>query len=193
MAWSDAPHAPRSVGLLLLAALLLSAAARAEETPFAPAEDLVEYATVGSKLAQSTMRTPASVTVITGEQLLRGGFASVGEALATIPGIFISDDLQNVHVAVRGVFGGARAGSRSLRVLIDGIPVVYQQSGVNLLGPELMPLSSIERIEVLKGPASALYGTGALVGAINIVTRRPAHEGEVTFGLDARARGGIGG
>lgn len=163
------------------------------EPAFSPVEDLVEYAQVGSKLVQSTMRTPAPVVVITGDQLLRGGFQSVGEALATIPGIFISDDLQNVHVAVRGIFGGARAGSRSLRVLIDGVPVTYLQSGVHLLGPELIPLSAIERVEVLKGPASALYGTGALVGAVNIVTRRPAYEGELTLGAELRLRGGIGG
>lgn len=182
---------------LVTLALLVSALASAQaEAPapetFTPSEGLVEYATVGSKLAQTTMRTPASVTVITAEQLYRGGFNSVAEALATIPGFFVSDDLQNSNVAVRGVFGGARAGSRSLRVLIDGVPVGYQQSGVNFLGPELIPLSAIERIEVLKGAASALYGTGALVGAINIVTRRPAYEGDTTLGLDVRARGALG-
>lgn len=165
----------------------------AAEEAFEPEESLVEYAAVGSRTVQSTLETPASVVVITREQLLRGGYTSVGEALGSIPGIFVSDDLQNVHVAIRGVFGGARAGSRSIRVLVDGVPVTYLQSGINLLGPELMPLSAIERIEVLKGPASALYGTGALTGAVNIVTRRPAYEGETTFGLDARARGGFGG
>lgn len=182
---------------VLLACVTLTGAVRAQEEAAAPAfepeEALVEYATVGSKIAQTTQNTPASVVVITGEQLLRGGYQSVGEALATIPGIFVSDDLQNVHVAIRGVFGGARAGSRSFRVLVDGVPVTFMQSGINLLGPEMIPLSSIERVEVLKGPASALYGTGALVGAVNIVTRRPAYEGEVTFGMDARARGALGG
>jgi iron complex outermembrane receptor protein len=160
---------------------------------FTPEEALVEFAAVGSRLVQTTQATPASVMVISGEQLLRAGYRSVAEALATLPGIFVSDDLQNSHVAVRGIFGGARAGSRTIRVLVDGVPVTFTQSGINLLGPELMPLSAIERIEVLKGPASALYGTGALAGAVNIVTRRPAYEGEVTFGLDARARGGVGG
>lgn len=191
-----------SIPLALLSSLLLSVPATADEAPaseaagqppFEPEESLVEYAAVGSKVAQSTQLTPASVVVITGEQLWRAGYTSVGEALGSIPGVFVSDDLQNVQVALRGVFGGARAGSRSIRVLIDGVPVTFMQSGINLLGPELLPLSAIERIELLKGPASALYGTGALTGAINIVTRRPAYEGETTFGVDGRVRGGLGG
>lgn len=187
------PHRVR--GAVLAGVVLAASTARAAEPeqPFEPEESLVEYAAVGSKTVQTTTQTPASVTVITRDQLWRGGYTSVGDALASIPGVFVSDDLQNLHVAIRGVFGGARAGSRSIRVLVDGVPVTYVQSGINFMGPEMIPLAAVERIEVLKGPASALYGTGALTGAINIVTRRPAFEGETTLGLDARVRGGFGG
>ena len=57
-------------------------------------------------------------------------------------------------------------------MLIDGHSVAFHSTGGNWLGPELVPLSAIERIEIVRGPASALFGADAFLGVINIKTRR---------------------
>ena len=162
----------------------------AEENAFTPHEALQSYSAVTSKLVEPTMTAAASVYVISREQLVRGGYRSVAEALAQVPGIFVSYDLINYHVAMRGALGGTRGGSRMLKVLIDGVPVPISQSETYLMGPEFIPMSAIERIEVMRGPASALYGAGALVGAINVVTKREAYDG--TLGVHGDVRGMVG-
>ena len=151
-----------------------------EGPSFLPEPGLEKYVSVSTKYTQTVEETPASVWVIDRAQLEAGGYRSVGEALAFAPGLYVSYDLLNYHVGVRGIFGGSRSGTRTLKVMINGRAATYVQSGTYLLGPEFMPISAIERIEIMRGPASALYGTGALEGAINIVTRRPPYEGEVT-------------
>lgn len=162
-----------------------------EEEPWEPAPGLVDYVSVSTKVTEPAIRTPASVAVVTAEQIARGGYRSVAEALADIPGLYVSYDLDNYNVAVRGLYGGARAGSRYLKVMIDGRAVSFVQADVHYLGPEFIPISAVERIEVMRGPVSSLYGAGALVGAINIVTRRPAYEGETTTVSSITLRGSV--
>lgn len=163
------------------------------EDAFEPDAEIQQYAAVTTRYTEPVQHTPASVAVVTRQQIERAGYRSVGEALASMPGVFVSYDLLNYHVALRGAFGGARAGSRYLKILIDGVPVPFSQSETYLLGPEFIPISTVERIEVLRGPASSLYGTGALVGAINVVTRRESYAGEVSVHGDVRANAGAGG
>jgi outer membrane receptor for ferrienterochelin and colicins len=159
--------------------------------PFAPNVALEDHVSVASRFVMSAQRAPAGVTVITADQISAAGYRSVGEALAWVPGLFVSYDLLNYHVGARGLFGGTRSGSRNFRIMINGQPVPFVQSGAYMLGPEFVPMSAVERIEVMLGPASALYGAGALLGAINIVTRRPTYEGEVTLDGVLRADGGL--
>lgn len=161
-----------------------------EEPSFLPELGLEKYVSVSTKITQTVENTPASVWVIDREQLDAGAYRSVGEALAFAPGLYVSYDLLNYHVGVRGIFGGSRSGSRTLKVMINGRVASYVQSGTYLLGPEFIPISAVERIEIMRGPASALYGTGALEGAINIVTRRPPYEGEVTTSGELSLYGG---
>ncbi len=149
-------------------------------------EELRDYVAVSTKVVQPTITTPASVSVVTKDMIARNGYRSVAEALQAVPGFYVTYDLLNYHVAVRGALGGARAGSRLLKVMIDGVPMPFAQDETYFLGPEFLPMSSIERIEVLRGPASALYGAGAYAGAINIVTRQDAYEGETSVGGELR-------
>jgi outer membrane receptor protein involved in Fe transport len=162
----------------------------ASEPAFVPEPGLEQYVSVSTKITQTVEDTPASVYVIDRKQIEHAGYRSVGEALAFAPGLYVSYDLVNYHVGVRGIFGGSRSGSRTLKVMIDGHAVAYVQSGTYLLGPEFIPLSAVERIEIMRGPASSLYGTGALEGAINIVTRRAPYEGEITVGGELNVYGG---
>ncbi len=162
------------------------------EEEFTPAEELRDYVSVSTKYTQPSIETPASVSVITRQQIDRAGYRSVGEALRSLPGVYVSFDLVNYQVGLRGAFGGARAGSRLLKIMVDGMPMPFTQAETYFLGPEFIPISSVERIEVLRGPASSLYGAGAFSGAINVVTRRSPYEGSTTVHADVRGYGGGG-
>lgn len=151
-----------------------------EPEPWQPEPALVDYVSASTKLTEPARRSPSSVSVVTREQIELAGYRSVAEALRQVPGLAVSYDLDNYNVALRGLYGGARAGSRYLKVMIDGRAISFAQSGVHYLGPEFIPIAAVERIEIVRGPVSSLYGAGALVGAINIVTRRPSYEGELT-------------
>ena len=171
------------------------------ETPpeWEPEPALADYVSASTKVTEPARLSPSSVWVVTREQIELAGYRSVAEALTQVPGLQIGYDLDNYNVALRGLYGGARAGSRYIKVMIDGRAISFAQSGVHYLGPEFLPIVAVERIEVVRGPVSSLYGAGALVGAINIVTRRPAYEGQLAFGtlLDGGGfllgtRGGMG-
>lgn len=186
---------PKSQGRLALGGCLLAVvwasggvALAQDEAPevYEPVEELKNYVQVSTKVTQPAIVTPASVSVVTKEQIARAGYRSVAEALAQVPGFYVSYDLVSYNVAVRGAFGGARAGSRLLKVMIDGVPIPFAQSETYLLGPEFVPITAVERIEVLRGPASSLYGAGAYAGAVNIVTRQDPYEGELGYAAEVR-------
>ncbi|HSI06292.1 MAG: TonB-dependent receptor plug domain-containing protein [Myxococcota bacterium] len=129
---------------------------------------------VATKVAQRQIDAPAVIEVITSQQLQAAGYTSVAEALERIPGLALNSDLVYSNVGVRGTSGGLRSGARHLKVLIDGQPVAFRPDAQNFLGQELIPISVIDRIEVLRGPASALYGLNAFLGVVNIVTKQAA-------------------
>ncbi len=129
---------------------------------------------VATKIAQRQVDAPAVIEVITAQQMQAAGYTSVAEALERIPGLALNSDLVYTNVGVRGTSGGLRSGARHLKVLIDGQPVAFRPDAQNFLGQELIPLAVIDRIEVLRGPASALYGLNAFLGVVNIVTKQAA-------------------
>ncbi len=129
-----------------------------------------------SRRPQPAPASPASVSVLTGAELRRLGVRTVGEAIAFLP-----------EVAARAYGGAAGLITPSIRgssaeqvlVLLDGVALNSVFAGTVDLGT--IPVDDIERIEVLRGPFSAIYGSGALGGVISIVTRRRT-EGAVALG-----------
>jgi outer membrane receptor for ferrienterochelin and colicins len=132
----------------------------------------VEVSTA-TKTAETLADAPAIITVITAEDIERWGYTSVGEALQHVIGFYLIDDHILPNVAVRGVAGGLGAESGLIKVMIDGASVVYRSTSGNWLGVELIPLAAIQQIEVIRGPASALYGADAFLGVVNIITVPP--------------------
>lgn len=128
---------------------------------------------VASKKSQTIAESPAIVTVLTASDIHACGFRSVGEALATVPGFYDVYDELNHNVGIRGINGGMRAYSSILKVMIDGQPISFRSDGTNFLGPELIAMEAVDRIEVIRGPASAIYGANAFLGVVNIVTHNP--------------------
>lgn len=124
-----------------------------------------------SKVATSLNEAPSIVTVISSEDITRWGYRTVAEALERVLGFYVVDDHVTPNAAVRGVSGGLRSESSIIKVMIDGHPVAYRPTNGNWLGAELVPLSAVEQIEIIRGPASALYGADAFMGVVNVITK----------------------
>ena len=147
-------------------------------------EELLDVEVVtATKTAQSASAAPAIVSVVTRRDIARWGYQSVGEALQHVVSFYLIDDHVIPNAGVRGVAGELFGESGTIKVMIDGHSVAFRSTGGNWLGPELVPLSAVERIEIIRGPSSALYGADAFLGVVNIITRT----GEDVTGADARA------
>jgi len=127
-----------------------------------------------SKAPQKSYDAPAIIATVTREQIALWGYRSVAELLSHLLGFYVVDDLTSPNVAVRGNSGGLYSDSSIVKVLINGHPVSFMSTGGTGLGPELIPLSAVERVEVIRGPVSAVYGADAFLGMINIQTRERA-------------------
>ncbi|HZH04976.1 MAG TPA: TonB-dependent receptor [Myxococcaceae bacterium] len=125
-----------------------------------------------TKIAQRVEEAPAIVTVITRAQMAQWGYRSVADALRHTLGFYVQDDYVIPNVAVRGISGGLWSESGLIKVMIDGRSTAFRSTAGNWLGPELVPLSAIDRIEIIRGPASALYGADAFLGIVNVITRK---------------------
>jgi outer membrane receptor for ferrienterochelin and colicins len=148
-----------------------------------------------AKAPVSVEEAASVVAVVTREEIARVGYVSVAEAIERIPGVYFVDDHTKGNLGVRGVSGGSRGWSSVVKVLIDGQPFSFRPDTSNYVGMELIPIECVQQIEVIRGPASALYGANAFLGVINVVTRSG---GEIS-GASAGAfgggivRGGFGG
>ncbi len=125
-----------------------------------------------TKFAQKSSLSPAYVTVITKEDIRLFGYQSVADILSYVEGFVFTTDHTLPNFGARGLHPGARAGNRIFKVMIDGQSISFQANSNNWLDRNLIPLNLVERVEVTKGPASALYGADAFLGVINVVTKR---------------------
>ncbi|BBM69296.1 TonB-dependent receptor [Rhodothermus marinus] len=124
-----------------------------------------EVVVTAARRAQPLEQVPISLSVLSLADVTARGLFTLDDALRYIPGVQMTGN----QVNIRGSSGFTyNAGSRVL-LLIDGFPMLSPDAdGVPF---ELLPIAQIDRIEVLKGPGSALYGSGALGGVIQVVTR----------------------
>ncbi|MDR7563828.1 MAG: TonB-dependent receptor plug domain-containing protein, partial [Armatimonadota bacterium] len=153
------------VWVSLLLPLVPALPAPAQVPPVFEGEEVV----VAGRRPQPVVGTPAYVTVLQGEELRRLGFLTVGEALRLLAEVYVREN----YAGPGGLLQPSVRGTSPLQVLVllDGVPLnPTAQFGVNLA---TLSLTEVERIEVLRGPYSALWGSGALGGVIHIVTRRP--------------------
>ncbi|MCK4699975.1 MAG: TonB-dependent receptor plug domain-containing protein [Bacteroidales bacterium] len=134
--------------------------------------------TSASKIPQKLREVPAIVRVITAGQIKERGYFVLEEALADLPGFNFRNILGfNSYSFIRG----APNQNNLILLLIDGIQVNELNSG-GFYGGGQYNLSNVDRIEVVYGPASALYGTNAVSGIINIITKKPGGKGNRHIG-----------
>ncbi len=139
-------------------------------------EDLLSVPTVtasGGNVVQLSMAS-GNVKVVTRQDIDNNGWRTLAEVLDTIPGFYVTSDGSLTSIGVRGVTGGLQAGTRLVKIMINGTPVSFRPELRSFLGPEFIPIELVERIEIVKGPLSALYGANAFVGTVNVITRDPA-------------------
>jgi outer membrane receptor protein involved in Fe transport len=186
--------------LLALALLCAPSGVRADPTDIAdiPLEDLLNQGvtTASGGVSEARSTTAANVHSVSREEIARNGWTSLAQVLASVPGLYVTDDLTLPSVGVRGVTGGLRSGTRIIKIMIDGQPVNFRPDLTAFIGPEFLPMEVVDRIEVARGPLSALYGANAFLATVNVITRRPhtgAHGEAATRLHVVRDRVGYGG
>ena len=128
-----------------------------------------------SRVETSKADTPANITVISQEKLEESNYADAAEALADVPGVnILSSGAKGSNMGQDVIMLN---GDKRVLVLIDGRRVDVASSG-NYSADWLPPVNAIEKIEVLKGAGSALYGTDAVGGVINVITKKGSKIGD---------------
>lgn len=136
------------------------------------ASQVEEDVVVGAaKREQSLGSVASAVTVVSGDRLRRFGYRTVGEAIAGVAGVYISDNRISYSAGIRGLQIPGDFNTRIL-VLIDGATVNESWgsfAGLNF--DNFVSIDDVARVEVIRGPVSSLYGSNAFFGIVNIVTR----------------------
>lgn len=120
---------------------------------------------------QQIKEAPASISVITREDLEKGSYRDINDALIGVPGVVVTGGADRQDISLRGM------GAKYTQILIDGKRQSSRETRTNsdsagVEGGWTPPLTAIERIEVVRGPMSSLYGSDAMGGVINIITRK---------------------
>lgn len=162
----------------LVGCALLAGGSTAWAQTDAAADDLAQLLSTpvyaASKYKQTAAEVPAAVTVLTQGDIRSFGWRTLGEVLNAARGVFLRYDRGYVYAGVRGVSRPGDYSSRLL-VLIDGVRANENIYDSVLLGREFpLDVSLIERVEFIPGPGSAVYGSNAVFGVINVVTRSAA-------------------
>lgn len=124
---------------------------------------------------QDVMESPLSISVLGPRQISAKSTVSLSEALVYLPGVNTVYDQLNIRGASGYTLG---AGSRSL-LLIDGIPLLGSAAGN--INWSIIPTSEIERVEIIKSGGSAMYGSSAMGGVLNVITRNVPLKPETRF------------
>ena len=129
-----------------------------------------DFISIATGIAQPIAKAPAVASVITDEDIKKIGATDLDEVLETVPGLHVARDVNgyNPLYVFRGIYAGFNP---QVLVLINGIPITNLFHGDRNVVWGGMPVESIARIEVIRGPGSALYGADAFAGVINIVTK----------------------
>lgn len=125
-----------------------------------------------SKLAQKTTEAPASVTVITAADIRDYGYRTLADILRGVRGINISYDRTYSYLGMRG-FGRTGDYNSRMLLLVDGHRMNDPVFDTAALGTEFsVDVDLIDRVEIVRGPGSSIYGSNAMLGVINVITRR---------------------
>ncbi len=180
------------LGVLALAIPIASAAqdAPVQDLTGMSIEDLSQVRlSTASRHLDDPRKAPAAVTVITSEEITRYGWRTLADLLRSVTGLYTAYDRSYAYVGVRGFLQSGDYNARVL-LLIDGHRINDKIYDSALIGTEFpLDLDLIDRVEVVRGPGSSLFGTNAEMAVINVFTKQPANQtgADVTSGADSFA------
>lgn len=129
-----------------------------------------------ARYEQTTREAPSSVTIITSEEIERYGYRTLEDVFRNTRGFYTRDDRNYNYVGARG-FSRQDYNNRIL-LMLNGMSVNENINGAATIGPDLLiDMSSVERIEIVRGPGSALYGQYAMFAVVNVITKKGASAG----------------
>lgn len=146
-----------------------------------------------AKYEQRSNEAPASVTIVTAEDIERYGYRTLEDVFMGVRGFYTSYDRNYSYLGVRG-FGRPTDYNDRILLLIDGHTKnenVYGSAGIGTDTP--INLEGVERIEIVRGPGSALYGTSAMFAVVNVVTKDPRAIDGVRVSAEAGSYGRLQG
>jgi outer membrane receptor for ferrienterochelin and colicins len=160
------------------AALLASAQSRADDgrnLADLSLEQLMDFDVESvygaSRYEQRVTQAPSSISIVTADEIRRFGYTSFADVLRGVRGLYVTDDRNYTYLGVRGFNRPGDYNTRVL-VLIDGHRLndnIYDSGSVGRDG--MLDVELIDRVEVIRGPSSSLYGSSAFFGVINVVTK----------------------
>ncbi|PIL17876.1 hypothetical protein P775_22645 [Puniceibacterium antarcticum] len=167
-------------------ALMLPSSAWSQDSGLADTLELGTIVVTASGVEQNVADAPASISVISREDLESGAFRDLSDALKEVQGVVTTGVANEQDIQIRGLPGdytlilvdGRRQGTRESR---PNGSAGYEQSFIP-------PISAIDRIEVVRGPMSSLYGSDAMGGVINIITRDASDVWSGSFTVDSTAQ-----
>lgn len=157
----------KKIYTIFLAVLLITSATAQEDST--KTKDLGEIVVTGQYKPQSVKNSVYQVRVITKERIQKQGAIRLQDVLNNELNIRFTQDAPTggSDVTMLGLSG------KNVKILIDGLPVVGRQGTSNEININQIDINTIERIEIIEGPMSVVYGADALAGVINIITKRP--------------------
>ena len=155
------------ISLFLLTALTVTNARAQQRDTLkkdSASRQLKEVVITGTRTLKSLQQVPIPITRITAEEIKKKGLVRLNEVLSEQTGMTILDDPHGQGIQIQG-FDPAYT-----LILIDGLPLIGRSTGI--LELSRITTNNIDRIEIVKGPTSSLYGSEAMAGVVNIITDR---------------------
>ena len=178
------------MGKRKLIPLVLAIVAGTSMAYAAPQYDLGEVIVTATRLEENTQHVPASVNVVTAEEMKKRPVQNIADALAHTPGVYrspVADGGTSSDLMMRGF------GSSETLIMLDGQPLNSGWNGT--VDWAVLPTTDIEKIEVVRGAGSSLYGGRAVGGVINIITAKSQEElsgnAVLSYGSDKTKRFGL--
>jgi outer membrane receptor for ferrienterochelin and colicins len=188
------PTALTALGVLALGSVCFAQNSKPQDLADMSLEQLSQMTVYSaSKHEQSVSDAPSSVTVITADDIQRYGYRTLADILETVRGFYITYDRYQSYIGVRG-FGRLGDWNSRILLLVDGHRINDNVLGQAFVGLEFpVDIDLIQRIEIIRGPSSSLYGAEAFFAVINVITVKDNQPKQEEISFAAGSFGSYGG